>query len=363
MGVIIQSLPTLDPVILTSISETLFEGFYSHLPLNQYHSIQTGIKAKKQIIIFGKHTGLAGYSRTNCDTTANSTWQIPSQEKVWNPAYIGDRFEECYDNYMDTFIRWGLNNGVNKADLTGTELAAMITEHIGDLLMDVTMRHAWFGDTGIVAGTGNNLAAGDLKFFNAIDGFWAQLFDIVTVTPARQSTTGLTTKNGQATFALQAFNSTDTTNQVVTKALDQMWYDADMRLRGMAKSDLVFLVSQSVYDQYEKERKATGGSGIYEVFLRQENGAPLLSSNGVEVVPVHDWDRVIQSYLEDGSNYTVPHRALLTTRTNMLLGVEEETNLTELDAWYSKDSEKYYIKFGMSVDAKVGLDNMVQLAY
>lgn len=363
MGALVTGLPALDPVILTSISESLFEGFYQHLQLTRYHQVVTGIKANKQIIIFGKHTGLAGFKRANCDTTANTNWTIPSQEKVWTPAYLGDRFEECYDNYMDTFIRWGLNNGVNKSDLTGTELAAMITSHVGDLLMDVSMRHAWFGDTAIVAGTNNNLGAGDLVYFNAIDGFWAQLFDIVSVTPARQSTTGLTTKNGQASYALQAFNATDTTNQVATKALDQMYYDADMRLRGMAKSDLVFLVSQSVYDQYEKERKATGGSGIYEVFLRQEDGAPLLSSNGIEVVPVHDWDRIIQSYLEDGTNYTIPHRAVLTTRTNLMLGVEEASNLGEFDAWYSKDNEKYYIKFGFSLDAKVGLDNMVQLAY
>jgi hypothetical protein len=362
MGMIVQNLPTLDPLVLTSISEALFEGFAQHLNITRYHNVVPGIKAGKQLVTFNRHAGLAGYKRTTCDTTANDSWTIPTTDKTWAPAYISDRFEECYDNYMETFIRWGLNNGVNKADLTGTELAAMITQQVQDLLTEVAIRHAWFGDTGIAAGTGNNLGAGDLKFFNAIDGFWAQLFDIATATPARLST-GLATKNGQATYALQKFNATDTTNMVASTTLDNMYYDADMVLRGQAKSDMVYLVSQTVYDQYERERKKVGGGAILEAYRRTEDGVPQLQCNGVDVIGVHDWDRTIATYLEDGTAWTLPHRAVLTTKSNMLLGVEEAGNLAEFDAWYSKDTEKYFIKFGFSLDAKVGVDNLVQVAY
>lgn len=363
MGMIVQNLPALDPLILTSISEALFEGFYTHMNIARYHQVVPGIKAGKQLTVFNKHTGLAGYNRTNCDTTANAEWTIPTTDKTWAPSYISDRFEECYDNYMDTFIRWGLNNGVNKADLTGTELAAMITQQVSDLIVEVALRTAWFGDMGIAAGTGNNLGAGDLKYFNMIDGFWAQLFDIATATPARLSTTGLATKNGQATFALQKFNATDTTNLVASTALDQVYYDADMRLRGMNKADMVYLVTQTVADQYERERKSVGGAGILEAYRRTEDGVPMLQCNGIDVVGVSDWDRNIQTYFENGTKWTVPHRAVLTTKTNLLLGVEEANNLSELDAWYSKDNEKFYIKFGFSLDAKVGVDNLTQLAY
>jgi len=362
MAAIVTNLPTLDPLVLTSISEALFEGFAQHMNITRYHNVVPGIKAGKQLVTFNRHTGLAGLKKSNCDTTANTNWTIPTTDKTWTPAYISDRFEECYDNYMETFIRWGLNNGVNKADLTGTELAAMITQQVSDLLTEVAIRHAWFGDTGIVAGTGNNLAAGDLPYFNAIDGFWAQLFDLATATPARLSV-GLGTKNGQATIALQKFNATDTTNMVASNTLDQMYYDADMVLRGQNKADMVYLVTQSVYDQFERERKKVGGGAILEAYRRAEDGVPMLQCNGIDVIGVHDWDRNIVTYFEDGGAYTLPHRAVLTTKTNMLLGVEEAGNLSEFDAWYSKDNEKYYIKFGFSVDAKVGVDNLTQVAY
>lgn len=363
MAAIVTNLPTLDPLVLTSISEALFEGFAQHLNITRYHNVVPGIKAGKQLVTFNRHTGLAGAKKAGCDTTANTAWTIPTTDKTWAPAYISDRFEECYDNYMETFIRWGLNNGVNKADLTGTELAAMITQQVSDLITEVAIRHAWFGDTGIAAGVDNNLAAGDLIYFNAIDGFWAQLFDIVGLNAARQSTTGLTTKNGQATYAAQAFNATDTTNMVASNALDQLYYDGDMVLRGQNKADMVYLVSQSVYDQYERERKKVGGGAILEAYRRAEDGVPMLQCNGIDVIGVHDWDRTIKTYLEDGTVYTLPHRALLTTKTNMLLGVEEAGSLSEFDAWYSKDLEKWFIKFGFSLDAKVGVDNLVQVAY
>lgn len=360
---IVTNLPTLNDVQVMAISEALFEGFFKQQSITDLLDIQTGIKAGKEIVIFKRHTGLAGYERTPCDTTANSTWGINSVAKKWEPQFIGDRFAECFGDYMAKFIRWGLKNGVEKDDLTGTELAAFIIEQMDDLIYDVVMRWAYFADKGIAATTNNNLVAGQLKYFNQFDGIFAQLFDIVAADATRLSTTGLTTKNAAASKALQRFNDTDTTNQVVTKALDKLFYDADMRLRETEKSQLVIEVTQSVYDQYERERKANGGGAILEVYNRQEGGVPPLASNGIEVKPIPFWDRMIQTYFEDGTVWYLPQRAILRLRNNFIIGTEEANTLSELDPWYSKDDEKMYIKFGFQLDAKIGLDNMVQAAY
>ncbi len=178
------------------------------------------------------------------------------------------------------------------------------------------------------------------------------------------SSTGLATKNAQASYALQKFNSTDITNQVVSLALDSVWYDADMRLRSMGKADLSYYVSQSVYDQLEKERKSI--SGIELPYNRQENGLTTLTWNGINVMPVQLWDRMISAYFGDDATpvkSVLPHRILLAPKSNLLLGVETSGTLSEMDAWYSKDAEVMYAKFGASIDAKVGVDNMVQVAY
>lgn len=361
---LVNNLPALSPQQVTSMAETLFEGFFADPILTSLVTVQEGIKADKQLIIWDRHTGLSGKLQSACPTPTNSTWGFDTVEKTWSPKYIGDRFEECYGTFMDTFAQWMLNAGVAKTDFTNTELAAFIVEQLQDAVAEVYQRHFWFGDKGIVAGTNNNLAAGEVVYFNAIDGIWAQVFDIVTANAARKSTTGLATKNGQASYALQKFNSTDVTNQVVSNALDTVWYDADMRLRSMAKPDLAYYVTQSVYDQLEKERKAI--SGIELPYTRQENGMTTLTWNGIAVVPMQLWDRMIAAYFGDDATpvkSVLPHRALLSTKSNLLLGVETVGSLAELDAWYSRDNEKMVAKFGASIDAKVGVDNMVQAAY
>jgi hypothetical protein len=361
---LINNLPALSPQQVTTMAETLFEGFFADPTLTSLVTVQEGIKADKQLIIFDRHTGLSGKLQNACPTPTNSTWGFDTVEKTWTPKYIGDRFEQCYGTFMDTFVQWMLQAGVNKSDFTSTELAAFIVSQLQDALAEVMQRFYWFGDTGIVAGTNNSLSAGQQVYFNAIDGIWAQVFDIVTATAARKSTTGLTTKNAQITYALQKFNSTDITNQVVSLALDSVWYDADMRLRSMPKADLAYYVTQSVYDQLEKERKAI--SGIDLPYTRQENGISTLTWNGIPVQPMQLWDRMISSYFGDDVTPTfsvLPHRILLTAKTNLLLGVETTGSLSELDAWYSRDNEVMVAKFGAAIDAKVGIDSMIQSAY
>jgi hypothetical protein len=361
---LVTGLPTLLTKQVESMSETLFEGFFADPLLTSLVTVQQDIKADKQLIVFQRHTGLSGKNVTACPTPTNSTWGFNTIEKTWQPKYIGDRYAECYQTFMATFTQWMLNAGVNKSDFTNTELAGFILEQMQDMLAEVMQRMFWFGDKGIVAGTNNNLTSGQLAFFNSIDGIWAQLFDIVTADSARYSTTGLNTYNIETTYADQKFDATATTNQVAGNALDSLWYDADMRLRGMSKSDLAYYVTQSVYDQLEKERKAVGGIDL--PYNRQEAGISGLTWNGIQILPIQLWDRMIASYFGNDATPTysyLPHRALLSTKSNLLLGVETTGSLSELDAWYSRDDEKMYAKFGAMVDAKVALDNMVQVAY
>lgn len=361
---LVNNLPTLTAQQVTSMAETLFEGFFQDPVLTSLVTVQEGIKANKQLIIWDRHSGLSGKLQSACPTPTNSTWGFDANEKTWTPQYIGDRFEECYGTFMDTFAQWMLNAGVAKTDITNTELAAFIVAQLQDAVAEVYQRYFWFGDTGIVEGTNNSLSAGQGAYFSALDGIWAQVFDIVAATAARKSTTGLATKNAQATYALQKFDSTDVTNKVVSTALDSVWYDADMRLRSMPKTELYYYVTQSVYDQLEKERKSI--SGIELPYVRQESGIVTLTWNGIPVVPIQLWDRMISSYFGDDPTpvkSVLPHRVLLTSKSNLLLGVETAGTLAEMDSWYSKDAEKMIAKFGAAIDAKVGIDAMIQTAY
>lgn len=358
MASIIVSPPVLVKEQIKSINEAVKLAAFENPMMKQFHEIQSGIKGQREIIILNNYiSGLSGSNKTACDTTVD-TVTVANSTKLWDPKYIGGRLSECFDNYMGKFIQWGLKNGLKKEDLTNTDWANFIESLIPLFLQEITLRHAWFGDTAIVSGTGNNISAGNLKYFNVISGFWAQVLAIVAGDATKRVTIA---KNAGASFALQIFDATDTTNQVVTNYFESMWYGADMRLRGLPKSDLIFVATQSVVDQYERERKKATGFEL--PYKRIENGIDALAFNGIDVVPFQFLDRMINAYFQNGTKWFSPHRALLVPKTLLNIGTEEEANLSEFDPFYDKVSKSYFLDYGFMLDAKIVLDPLVMSAY
>jgi len=259
-----------------------------------------------------------------------------------------------------------LKNGVQKGDLSNTDFALFFVERYQDAIAEMFHRLVWFGDTAAddTAGGGIFVTAGFVaKRWDAFDGIWKQLFAIVATTPARK-TTDLTTKNAQSTFALQAFNSTDTTNRVVTNTLQNLVFNSDFRLRD--KADKIIIVTQSVADQYVRELEAGANNGLSVAFEYIQDGVMVIKRMGVTIYAYSFWDRMIQGYQRTAAselNYYLPHRALLTTKANIAFGTEEEGTLSEVDVFVDKKDKKTYFDFGANLDAKVLQDYLVQVAY
>jgi len=154
------------------------------------------------------------------------------------------------------------------------------------------------------------------------------------------------------------FTSTDTTNKVVINALQNMLYGADLRLR--ERGDLVYIVTQSVADQYSKELKAANVAFTTE---RYENGISVLKSDGIEVISFSLWDRIIKAYYDNGTTYYLPHRAVLTTKENLVIGFDSMGAMADFDVHFDRVTKKNYIDFQINMDAKVVEDYMVQVAY
>ena len=343
---------------IKAVSEAVFESAFSKPELTKFHSVVNGIVAKKQIAILGRLGGLVGKGTGSCDPSS-ATNAIVNTEKFWNTAVVSDRFESCWTDLKETFFLYGTKKGIEKYDLTGTDFLNFVEELVTDAIQEAIYRIAWFGDT-----TAENVVDGgvvtngtDLAYFNKIDGFWKQIFAIVAGDATRK-TTDLASRNGQASFALQAFTATDTTNKVVSNALQNMRFGADYRLREQA--GLVYVVTQSVADQYERELLAYNVAFTTE---RLENGITLLKSGGIEVYSFNLWDRIIRSYYSNGTVYHLPHRALLVTPTNLQIGTEEVTAMSGMDVFNDKKSKKNFIDFAFNIDAKVVLDYEIQAAY
>jgi hypothetical protein len=254
-----------------------------------------------------------------------------------------------------------MKNGLEKNDLTGTDFINFLEDRYSDAMAEAAFRVAWFGDT--AAANYNDSPVGHITnsvsvdYFTMIDGFWKQLFEIGTNTPARY-TDNLATKNAQATYALQDFNSTDTTNKLVSTAIRDLIQDADMRLRN--KSDKIIVCTLSIADQYENELESLG---IDASFAYIQPGIKSLERKGVKIFAFDFFDRSIDAFENNGTKWFLPHRMVMYQPTNLRVGLEQESNLTEFDSFYDKRDMKQISRFGWSMDAKVIEDYMVQVAY
>jgi len=345
---------------IKQLSEAVFEQVFQKPEATLFHEFVPGIKAKKQIALLGRLDGLTGKGNGGCDPVS-STNQIGMSEKFWNPETVSDRLTECWTNLKESFFIYGTKNGLAKADLTKTDFWMFLSDRLSDSLLEQVYRVIWFSDVDaadVNASPPGTLTAGtDPDYFNKIDGLWKQLFAIVAA-DANRRTLGIDSRNGQATFALQEFDATDTTNRVVTNTLQNMRYGADFRLRGMA--NLMYVVTQSVADQYERELTAANVAFTTE---RLENGMTQLKSGGITVIGFQFWDRIIRAYYSDGIKWLLPHRAVLLVKENTQVGTEEVANLSEMASIYDPVTKKNHIDTEYQIDAKIIEDYLVQTAY
>lgn len=340
-----------------SLQECVFEDVYENPELNQFHKVVPGIVAGKKIGILGLMS-MVGKSGQGCDPTSDDP-TIGASEKTWAPESNTIRLEACGKDFINTFFVWGMNKGIKKADLTNTDFFNFVQERLAFANMESLYRIAWFGDTD--AATVTDSPAGvlttgtDPDYFNHIDGLWKQLFAIGTADATKKIAI---TKNAGVSKVLQEFDATDVTNKVVSGYFQSMRFGADYRLRG--KGNLVYVCTQSMADQYEKELTNSNVSYTTE---RLENGMTVLKSGGIIVYGWNLWDRIIRANFDNGTTYYKPHRAILTTTDNLHIGLEEEGSFKGVDAFYDKKSKKNFVDVEYTLDAKVIQDHLVMLAY
>lgn len=351
---------TLSPEETKGLSMAISEAVFKNPKLNEFHDIVEGIKNDQKVTILNQLSGLAGRVQTGCTPAANETAGAATV-KTWALKYISDRWTQCYVDLMPTFWRYALKPGTDKPDLSSTEFAAYLQSFLAPYIEEIILRVIYFGDTAITNGTNNNLSAGQLPYFNMLNGFWKQ---IATGVAGSTIPNIAIAKNAGVSYVAQAFDATDRTNQVVTTAFESAWLAADTRLRDKNRSDLVIISTQSVADQYWLER--TKASGIQLAYERTESGLDKLMFNGIDVIPMPFLDRTLSAYFGDDATpvKTInPHRAILTTKKTLKVGTESVGTMTELDGFHDKKAKDYSVDWGSSMDSKIALDYEVVAIY
>jgi hypothetical protein len=95
--------------------------------------------------------------------------------------------------------------------------------------------------------------------------------------------------------------------------------------------DIAFYVTRSLYANYRNSLQKLNGSEA--AFTMLVNGRSTLSWNGIPVILRPEWDLYINTDLAG----IYPHRALLTTPKNLVLGCDGSADDSMVETWYNPD--------------------------
>ena len=102
---------------------------------------------------------------------------------------------------------------------------------------------------------------------------------------------------------------------------------------------------------------------IVPTYENLTNGVKALRINGMLWEPMDIWDEQIRAYEDNGTTYNKPHRALVTTKDNILFGVPSSSIIDTLDAYYLLKEEVERVKAEDDFSPLILRDNLVQVAY
>lgn len=333
---------TLNPKEQTEFAQFIQERIFETPALADIFDIRTGVKMKEQIV-FASLLSKSGIKDTSCTRPTSGATSTLTQ-KYFEPVGVGDTFELCQTEVNALFKAYydKINSYKEKFDITGSDEELFLSALIENSASMAIQRLAWFGDTAIAAATSGAaglISAGDVKFYDAMNGIWKQIFAGVTATTIKKTNIETT---AEATF-------------------EGIWAAADTRLR--TSPDKMILVSRSIFDKFTKELRAAQQNFSLEY---TENGMAMVKWNGIPVVNMENvWDLNLADFVENTTTNDpyLPDRVVLTVKNNFALGTLNDGDFTELEAWYNKDERKNKLAYGMTIDAKLLEEYLVSVAY
>ncbi|WP_417351278.1 hypothetical protein [Flavobacterium alkalisoli] len=343
---------TLNPREAETVSGVVFNRVYNDSDLQEYHDIETGIDVSTQIAFAGR-LGLLGKKASGC--TPNEAGGFELTEKYWTPVLEDFRLSHCQADMPALLKLFKKSKRINPDffDTVGTEEFGVIISAVESAMLENMHRKIWFNDTAAqTVDNGGVFTNGtDLDYFNSFDGLFKQIFAEVPTTADNYIAIA---KNAEADYASQAL-----AEDAALDIFEKMVTAADERL--VSADDAYILATRSLADNYRATlRKKNLGSGFLEVV---EEGRPRLFFDGIEVKVRYDWDRYIKSYQDNGTKHNLPHRAVLTTKSNIPVGTLSDEDLTKLDVFYDKTLKTNIMDAAYTIDAKHLESYMTVAAY
>lgn len=336
---------------IRDINKLVFDKIVSAPEINALVTLYDGIVYDKEIgFITG--SGLVGVANQGCNPTPQD-WNINTRKITWTPKGIELLIEQCWSTLESTAATYALHTGVRRPDFTTTDYMAIVVRELVEAVKQMFTRLVWFSDTAI---TTSELTAGTgIEYFNVLDGLWKQIFAEGAANPKVVTTI---TENSGATYAAQKINPDN-----ILGYLEGLVFNAPMPLR--QQTDGVIYATQSFVDAYTIAMSKNSGSAYFidKSYENTINGQFAPMYMGIPIIAVPFWDKLIRGYFDNGTVWTLPNRAIYTTKSNLAVGVDGEGSFSELNTFYLPSTRTVRMELMAKLDAKLLNPNFISMAY
>lgn len=348
---------TLNPKEVENIGAFVNEQMFSQPSLSSLTKIMQGVKMKEQIV-FASRMSKTGIADTGCARVTSSATSTLTQKYV-EPLLVADTLIHCQADVNNLFKAYynNIQNYREMFEIEGTDEAIFIAKLLEESARESSQRLAWLGDTAVQSygAAQEGVAAGNVKFYDSVNGLWMRILAGVTATDISRVT--ITENTGATILAQKTLGST-----FAFDLFQSIWANADSRLK--ARPDAKFLVNGWIWENYKNYLISKGI--VYDINIPQ-NGLETLKFNGKEVVNMETvWDLYgfADWKAETTTNvYYLPNRVIFTVPDNLVVATLNEGNMTEIESFYDKITRQHYMAYGYTMDTQYLEGYMIEVAY
>lgn len=333
------------------MSNLIFTKAFGVSDITQSHEVVPGVRHGNLVPIIKTSTNYESFpfnDPTSCEKPECELTDEFSTHR-WDLGLIECRVPICMRTFDENFLKfWNEYRQIaNDPDLT-TAFLQYLAGKFQENHRAAMWRTIYFGDT-----------ASASTLFNGFDGFFAQAEAIPENVISIEQNTG-------ATFAQQKM-----TGQQVYELLEDMYLRASEKA-WFDESILEFKIPLFMANALITMLNQAGDLSQYNcdcinpdtIVGRRRFTVDGLRMFGLPVSVHKEWDGVINGTAElnggGGANARVnPNRALLTYKSNLLIGTSETQALSYFDIFYDKKDNKIYMDGGSYIGAAIPTDEYI----
>lgn len=194
----------------------------------------------------------------------------------------------------------------------------------------------------------------DPKLFTMCDGLWKRFHSIIAANPNQQTEI---TANAAATYKEQkeAMRQSGYAIQLV----DTLLSDADSRIFDLPNPSIYMTSSMFKALRTDVVAHYTKATMPWE---QVSAGVHVSEYDGVRIVVLDIWDRLIKKFEDTGTALNNPHRAIVCSPANLFVGTDDKKRIATLRVTFNDETQYNNIFATAKIDTLVCEDELIQVA-